>query len=249
LADDGDVPLALQAHRRHLPGAKPLTALVLLDPHHLVAVEDDGAPLALHPVVLVVPGVLPAGGEPAALVLGVGPAGELQGVEGQALPLEAGGAGVPLPPGDRPAVLAGEVPDLVEVVDAALDQDGVGHLVAEGGPPGQGLAVVGPKAGDDVADLAQAAGIEHPLEGLDAGGEAVVLDHLHLDPRLAGGPVGRPHILPAVRDGLLAQDVEAPGRRQLHRRAVEPGRDGDAAAVGLDGVEGVLHPGEATPGR
>jgi len=59
-----------------------------------------------------------------------------------ALTIERGVAGVPLPAADRPAVGSGEMADLSEVMDRALDQEGVRDFVPEGAP-GAALAVVG----------------------------------------------------------------------------------------------------------
>src|SRR3712207_7745576 len=57
------VSLPGQRHRRHLLGAQTATGLPLLNAHRIVTVEHDGPALTLGPVVLVVPGVLPATGQ------------------------------------------------------------------------------------------------------------------------------------------------------------------------------------------
>ena len=160
LSDHGRVSGVHDRRRWHLFNTQAAAALVLVDADHLVPVHDHGAALALDAVILVVPAVLPAAGQARALVLGKGAVGHLHRVQREALAVEARRAGVPLPTGNRRTVGAAQVPNLVKVVDAALDQDGVAHLVAEGGAPGVAAAIVGGKARDNIVGPAQPAGLE-----------------------------------------------------------------------------------------
>ncbi len=208
-------------------------------------VQDDGAELAVDAEIFLVEAVEADGVRARAFVGGADAVLENH---------DDGGVGVAriLRPGRFPgagehgvAGRAREIGDDVELVDRALDHQGIRHLVSEERAPGHALAHVRLEPAADRVHLAQVAGADDmPERGLVLV-EAVAHGHRHLAAGgldLAGDAQRGRH---GVRQGLLAKDVEAVGDGEVDDRLVMARRHDDGAEIGLDLGEGAGGIGEA----
>ncbi len=134
---------------------------------------------------------------------------------------------------------------LVEVMDAALNQQRVRHLVTERRPPRKRFAVVGGKPGHGIPHGTDPAGIKHLLESLDTRGVAVILHHHHAHPGLIDGPRDCTDVLPRARYRFLRKDRQAATARVLHRFAMELGGYDNRHRIGINRVERLGHLREA----